>query len=529
VKARVVPRVPDAFEFDPDQPRDESGKWTGDGGSSGSSGDAKPTIGPPLPAEVERATARFDAKAREIGPMWGQDDEKELDRLQDELMKAYDDHDVPDSERKSGFERGDGTRYGIPPEHDRQDTAPPPVADEHQPTDGLANFDAEKLQKEYDTRTDRSVTPPKGETRASDPDLKGYDTTELWSELRDRAQDTAPPPVAAEHQPKGDSDHSSLRGSGLRFRMSGRGMRRVGVEAFVPKDERPPDVDLTELARVAEAHAPEGGYGETAWNGRDRIVFWAPADWTTDEELDAAEEAFLAVPGVEGVEREAEAALPAGEGWEVVWTPRPAPAPSSAEESAAERWDRLARAIEEDEEEAVVASAPSFAASGTIAMMAAAAEELEASRRREFELIQASRRHDRSVLQEAMSALRALAGRPDGDVHVTLPAQEIHPHVTVHEPSITVEPSPAPDVSVSVEPTPVQVAAPEVTVEPRIEVAPTPVTVDAPVTVEAAAPPNVQVTVEAEPRPRQIRATKAEDGTTTFEVVGDELGAELGG
>jgi len=38
------------------------------------------------------------------------------------------------------------------------------------------------------------------------------------------------------------------------------------------------------------------------------------------------------------------------------------------------------------------------------------------------------------------------------------------------------------------------------------------------VTVEAAPAPNVHVTVEAPPRPGAIRATKAEDGTTTFEV-----------
>jgi hypothetical protein len=76
---------------------------------------------------------------------------------------------------------------------------------------------------------------------------------------------------------------------------------------------------VAEIRRVAEKHAPEGGYGETAYNEGEGTVFWADADWTTNEEHDAAHADFMAIDGVNGVVGEAEAALPTGEGWEQVW------------------------------------------------------------------------------------------------------------------------------------------------------------------------------------------------------------------
>lgn len=76
---------------------------------------------------------------------------------------------------------------------------------------------------------------------------------------------------------------------------------------------------LAEVARVAGLVAPDGGYGETAYDGDTSTVWWNPADWTSTEEADAAVQAFLAIPKVEGVEvAEAESGLP-GEPWQVVY------------------------------------------------------------------------------------------------------------------------------------------------------------------------------------------------------------------
>lgn len=80
------------------------------------------------------------------------------------------------------------------------------------------------------------------------------------------------------------------------------------------------DAIVDEIAEVAEAHAPDGGYGETAWNPATKTVFWVSADWSTTEEIAAAEEAFLAIDGVDNFEEDAECALPDGEDWEpVLW------------------------------------------------------------------------------------------------------------------------------------------------------------------------------------------------------------------
>jgi hypothetical protein len=114
-----------------------------------------------------------------------------------------------------------------------------------------------------------------------------------------------------------------------------------GREALEPEPE--PDAItaaasqpiLAELARVAQAHAPEGGYGETAWNEETGTVFWVAADWTSNDEWDAAQEAFLAVEGVNRFESEAEAALPEDDGWQLVW-----PEPES--EAAIARLTELA-------------------------------------------------------------------------------------------------------------------------------------------------------------------------------------------
>lgn len=76
-----------------------------------------------------------------------------------------------------------------------------------------------------------------------------------------------------------------------------------------------------EIAAVAEANEPEGGYGQTAWNSGTKAVFWVSADWTENDEIDAARDAFLAIDGVESFDEDAECALPTGDGWEQVWPP----------------------------------------------------------------------------------------------------------------------------------------------------------------------------------------------------------------
>ena len=93
---------------------------------------------------------------------------------------------------------------------------------------------------------------------------------------------------------------------------------------------------LAEIRRVAEKHAPEGGYGETAYREDEGTVFWTPADWTTNEEIEAAHADFLKIDGVNGVVGDAESRWPDGEGWEMVW-------PEPGSEAAYERVLALAQ------------------------------------------------------------------------------------------------------------------------------------------------------------------------------------------
>lgn len=77
---------------------------------------------------------------------------------------------------------------------------------------------------------------------------------------------------------------------------------------------------LAEIARIAGLVKPDGGYGQTLWNRETATVLWIPADWTTEQEQEAAAQAFLTVPTVEAVEiAEAESATPAGDEWELLW------------------------------------------------------------------------------------------------------------------------------------------------------------------------------------------------------------------
>jgi hypothetical protein len=108
-----------------------------------------------------------------------------------------------------------------------------------------------------------------------------------------------------------------------------------GAAPLEPVDEPAEEEALTAAAAtdvvsaiqaVASEHAPEGGYGETSWNAEAKAVFWNHADWTSNDEHDAAEAAFLAIDGVENFDCDSEANTPEGEGWEQVW-----PVPGSEE------------------------------------------------------------------------------------------------------------------------------------------------------------------------------------------------------
>lgn len=77
---------------------------------------------------------------------------------------------------------------------------------------------------------------------------------------------------------------------------------------------------VEEIAAAAEKNMPDGGYGETCWNESTETVWWNCGDWTTDDEMEAAEQAFLAIEGVEAVDICDECGLPEGDEWEVVWT-----------------------------------------------------------------------------------------------------------------------------------------------------------------------------------------------------------------
>lgn len=82
------------------------------------------------------------------------------------------------------------------------------------------------------------------------------------------------------------------------------------------------DPTVRALVKVAEKHAPAGGYGGTAWQPATGTVCWIPADWSSNDEVSAAEKDFLAVDGVQRFQAEAEAPLPAGEdGWLIIYAP----------------------------------------------------------------------------------------------------------------------------------------------------------------------------------------------------------------
>jgi len=62
-----------------------------------------------------------------------------------------------------------------------------------------------------------------------------------------------------------------------------------------------------QVKEVANKHKPDGGYGSVWFDPATKTVWWQSADWTSTEEREAAERDFLAIPGVEKIDGEAEA------------------------------------------------------------------------------------------------------------------------------------------------------------------------------------------------------------------------------
>lgn len=62
-----------------------------------------------------------------------------------------------------------------------------------------------------------------------------------------------------------------------------------------------------QIEEVAKKHKPDGGYGKVWFDPNTKTVWWQSADWTSNEEQEAAHKDFLAIPGVEKVDGEAEA------------------------------------------------------------------------------------------------------------------------------------------------------------------------------------------------------------------------------
>lgn len=73
------------------------------------------------------------------------------------------------------------------------------------------------------------------------------------------------------------------------------------------------------IGEVAKRHAPDGGYGDTYWDAETGTVLWVEADWTSNDEVEAAEADFLAIPEVKEVEPCAECGAPEGDQWERVF------------------------------------------------------------------------------------------------------------------------------------------------------------------------------------------------------------------
>lgn len=278
------------------------------------------------------------------------------------------------------------------------------------------------------------------------------------------------------------------------------------------------DEIVAEIRAVAERHQPdEPAYGQAYWNAETRTVYWVSWDGTSVEEHDAAYADFLAIPGVENVEGDAESAGPQGDGWELTYASdaealravltiaaEPLTTESGEPLDASEQPARVAGAPESLEVD-LTSTLRELAASGELADSAALTAALEAvgsahassmDTIRTLLLARASGRETTVapdvLTMAALGVLEKFASRP---APLPAPAPVTHVHVPKHDLSVHVDgptiaaPPPA-DVKVDVH-LPEQ-PAPQITVEAA----------RAPeVTVQAPPAPEIRVEVPAQPAP----------------------------
>ncbi len=156
---------------------------------------------------------------------------------------------------------------------------------------------------------------------------------------------------------RGDTDTIEIPLTGKRpltaalvFELTGDDMIPIpGADGwFVPRDAfesavamvtnaRAEDLEA-EVARVADEHneGTQPDYGFTFWNPVEGKVFWIVADYTTNEQIEAGVDAFLAIEGVEECEACDECGAPEGEDWVKVW-------PSNLVAAATPDWTSPAR------------------------------------------------------------------------------------------------------------------------------------------------------------------------------------------
>lgn len=319
---------------------------------------------------------------------------------------------------------------------------------------------------------------------------------------------------------------------------------RGGSGVLAASDVTPASV-RREIVKVARAHQPDGGYGETYWNESAAAVYWISADWTTNDEIDVARDAFLAIDGVDEFDSEAEAYGPQGDEWSLLW-------PESASARAGGERDSLTLAREpldlseqfeikpdlahfdverdgwegrvdtaailehfkgdERVDHAALSSALHAVAQAHKTTIESVATIVASALRAPTERTQS----DSPALAAALAVIAQFASRPDPAITVNVPPTTVHvegPVVNVPEPAPQLAPvvhvaaAESPVVNVTVpeqRPADVKVDVHVPPAEHHIEVASPAVQVD------------VHVPPAPEPQPRTVRVEYDDDGTKRF-------------
>lgn len=293
-----------------------------------------------------------------------------------------------------------------------------------------------------------------------------------------------------------------------------------------------------DVRKAAETHAPDGGYGDTWFRSSDGKVFWNAADWSTQEEVDAARDGFLDIDGVNDFDSDAEVGNPDGDGWDQVW-----PAKDEASADLAEILALASAPLDLEPETLslkpgmteLVASIEETAfplvAFGDDKALLAALEAIAMSHRTTVDTVAAvmasaaatergggsSKRGDEIALA-ALRAVESFASRPAPlPAPITIHVPPTHVNVegaTVHVPEQAAQP--APIVNVEAQPAPiVNVHVPEQAAQepPVINVSVPETKVD--VHVAAAEAPHVEVHVPDQ-RPRAVRVEYDAQGNKRY-------------